>query len=258
MPYKCRVAHKQKEFDQVARLRCQCFKEEQGLLASVKFPVEREFGPIDTLESTIHFLVTANETPVGTARVLLPNQELARESNSRLGLVLEKQYRLVRGLGRRVKAAEISRLCLLKQSQGTKALLTLYAAILKASRRLGLTHWLGATNLETASLEEASKAYHIAQAKGLLCRGWRLEPREPTTLVESSHSHGELATLKLPPILGLLCKMVGAKIAGPPSFDAYMGRYSIPIVIDLDRIPPATRRLLALSRRRGKVRRRRA
>jgi hypothetical protein len=251
--FHCRIAETPGEFDEIARARSRA--EEKGRLATSRFRVPREFDALDTLETSIHVLAMAGERAVGSATVLLPNPELARANNSRLGVPLERQYRVLQGPGLGVLVAEIHQLSLRKRWHGTRAALVLGAALLGVSHDWGVTHWLGAPGLETNSLEQASSIYHIAGAKGLLSRDWRVIPREPEALLAPSSSPGTLAAMRLPPALGLLCSRLGARIVGPPCRDSRVDRFSIPIIIDLDSIPARTLKLLAPLRRRWRARR---
>lgn len=264
--YCCKVARTQEALGKVAWLRGRSFgfEGDLGLLPRTATVIGREFGPLDTLPTTIHFLTEAGKEPAATARLLLPNLEVAREQETRHGLALEQLYQIVRGPGSGDLAAEISRLCVLRQFQGSKALLALFARILEECKAWGVSHLLGATNLESNSPEDATIAYRLACHQGLLSPLWRAEPRSRMAPVSSPPPsryplqqrllalRGEFTGLKLPRTLMLLIKMVGARIIGEPVLDPYMGLFSIPIVVDLDAIPPATARLLARSwRRRG-------
>lgn len=215
----------------------------------MKKVVFSESDDLDHLDTTIHFIAHIGDQYVGAARLLLPNQEVASANNLALGVSLEQQYRIVHGVGPSVLPAEVSRLCVLPELRRSRALLILFSEILRESRKRGVTHLLGAASLETSSAEDAAMAYTIARHQGLISLDWRMEPRAllaPTpSFPPSRYSllqrlcalHGEFSELKLPPLLSLAVRKMGARIVGEPVYDPYMRVYALPIVAAVDSIP---------------------
>jgi len=189
---------------------------------------------------------------VGTARLLLPSPEVAQAGGYRLGLALEREYEIVRGPEPGVLAAEVSRLCILRRHCGTRVFLEIFSTLYAESRSWGVTHWLGATNAETDSPEDAVLSYRVARHQGAASLQWQMEPRASAAMAPPSQVRlystwqrwlarcGALGGLELPSTLALLVKRLRARVAGSPCYDFHFHRCSFPIVIALDDVPPAT------------------
>ncbi|ATB28661.1 GNAT family N-acyltransferase [Melittangium boletus] len=247
-----RVATTQRQLDDAVRIRWDVFGRELGMLDGALVKVPREVNSFDTLETTVHIIVYADDEPVATSRLLLPNPEVARLTGGRLGIDLERKVELSDVGGAGQVFAEITRFCVLNAWRRGETLLWLQAGVYQESRRLGVTHWLASANMETDSAEDARILFLVAAHRGLLSTQWRARalssprpPESPSTPVytpdERERAHrGQLEGLRLSPVLSLFSRKVGARFIAEPLYDAGFRRFSLPLVVALNEIPAST------------------
>jgi hypothetical protein len=252
MPLSCLVATTQRQLDDALRIRWAVFGEELHLLAGPTPLVPREVDCFDTLPTTVHLVVYAGLKPVATARLLLPNPEVAHLSGKRLGIALEQKLDLSGVTGPGLSLAESTRFCILKEWRNSEVLLRLQAGLYRESRRLGVSHWIASANTETDSTEDADLVFQVAAHQGLVSPRWRVRtldphappavPRAPLyTPLERVHARqGQLSSLRLPRILALFARKMGARFIGAPLYDAGFRRFSLPLIAALDEIPAST------------------
>ena len=248
----CRIAATQRQLDDALRIRWEVFGQELGLLDGVHMKVPREVNGFDTLETTVHLVVYADDVPVATSRMLLPNAEVARRAGGRLGLELEQKVDLAGVDGACGLFAETTRYCVLKAWRTPETLLRLQAGLYQESRRRGVTHWIAAANTETDSAEDVRILYQVAHHQGLLSERWRVCPRaspaspaEPCARLYTPEERerarqGRLDGLRLPRVLALFARKMGARFIAEPLYDAGFRRFSLPLVAALDEIPART------------------
>ena len=250
------VCATRRQLDDAVRIRWDVFGRELGLLDGTAVKAPREVNCFDTLETTVHVIVYADGAPVATSRLLLPNPEVARVTGGRWGLDLEHKVDLSDVGGPGLLFAETTRFCVLEQWRHTHALLWLQSALYRESRRRGVTHWIASANTETDSAEDARILSQVAAHQGLMSRRWRARtrphPMPPATPVaplytpeESQRAHaGHLEGLRLPKVLSLFSRRMGARFISEPLYDAGFRRFSLPLVAALDDIPASTLALL--------------
>lgn len=247
----CRVATTQRQLDDALRVRWSVFGAELRLLGpDAKVP--REVSGFDTLETTVHVVVYADEVPVATSRLLLPNPEVALATGVCLGIELEQKLDLAGVGGPGLLFAESTRFCVLKAWRHSEALLRLQAGLYQESRRRGVTHWIASANTETDALEDARLVFQVAAHKGWVDSRWRVSVREPSeppaipTAPFYSPSErerarqGRLEGLRMPRPLALFAQKMGARFISEPLYDAGFHRFSLPLVAALDAIPANT------------------
>lgn len=248
----CRIAATQRQLDDALRLRWQVFGEELGLLTGPIPPAHREVNPFDTLETTVHVVVYAGEQPVATTRLLLPNPEVALATGGKLGIDLEQKLDLSDVGAPGLVFAETTRFCVLKDWRHSEAALCLKAGLYQESLRRGVTHWIASANMETDSAEDARLVFRVARKRGLLCERWRalslqgsLAPQTPDTPLYTPEQRararqGQLEGLRLPPVVSLFARRMGARFIAEPLYDAGFRRFSLPLVAALEEIPSST------------------
>lgn len=246
------IASSQKELDDALRVRDQVFRQEMNLLRRDPFRIAREPNAFDTLETTIHVVAYSGPTPVGTVRLLLPNPEVARDNGTALGIDLERKLALSGVWRAGMLVAEATRLCVRREWRHSDAVLRMTCALYRESRAWGVTHWVGCTNVETDSAEDAAIAYQVARRRGLVSSTLRAAARAQVTrsapmsaplytpTERARAGRGEYDGLHLPDTLSFLVRKLGARFIGEPVFDAEFRMYAIPLVIDLDAIPVRT------------------
>ncbi|HZF48358.1 MAG TPA: GNAT family N-acetyltransferase [Polyangiaceae bacterium] len=260
MTLRCTIATTKRELDHALKLRWQVFSGEMRLLAPTSPLVEREVDLFDTLESTVHFLVYSDETPVGTVRLLFPSEEVADANRWRIGIDLERKFDLDSLVAPGVRFAEATRLCILRERRRGAVLALLVEAMRRESMRRGVTHWVAAANTETDSKEDAHITYRVAESIGLVSERWRVTPRivAPPPPVPLRPFYGplereraardEMAGLRLPKPLALYALKMGARYVGEPTYDARFRAFSMPLVApvacgtdaSVGRAPPET------------------
>jgi hypothetical protein len=249
----CRIAATQRELDDALRVRWAVFGAELHLVGGPVPPAPREVNCFDTLETTVHLVVYADELPVATSRLLLPNPEVARSTGTRLGIALEQKLDLSALEGPGLVFAESTRFCVLAPWRHSEALVRLQAGLYKESRRRGVTHWVASANAETDSSEDARIVFQLAQRQGLVSPRWRVPGREPcaspdvpsaplyTPSQRAQARQGQLDGLRMPRVLSLFAHKMGARFIAEPLYDAGFRRFSMPLVAALDEVPAGTR-----------------
>ncbi|PTL82216.1 GNAT family N-acyltransferase [Vitiosangium sp. GDMCC 1.1324] len=248
----CRVATTQRQLDDALRVRWAVFGAELKLLGGPVPPAPREVNCFDTLETTVHLVVYADDVPVATSRLLLPNPEVARTTDGGLGIELDQKLNLSGLAEPGLLFAESTRFCILKRWRHSEALLRLQAGLYEESRRRGVTHWIASANTETDSAEDAQLVFQVAAHKGLVSQRWRVQARVPSTPPVSPNApfyspperacahQGRLQGLRLPRVLSLFAHKMGARFIAEPIYDMGFRRFSLPLVAALDELPPDT------------------
>jgi hypothetical protein len=226
------------------RIRNRVFVVEKGLLSQRVPMLDRETDGYDALGTTLQFIAYVDDAPVATARLIRPNPDVARAIGEAVGLDLALRYDLRPFAAAGVSLAEVSRMCVLPEHRGTAVLCELYLAMYRESLRVGLTHWVGASNTETDAIEDARIAYRIAVREGFASDLWRVVPREGAG-ADGPSSHpfyspeerararaGDLEGLRLPRTLRTFAHLA-ARYMGEPIREKGYSVCSLPIVVDL-------------------------
>lgn len=243
----CKVATTLKDLDVCASVRGEGF---ERLLSSAGLSTGREIDHFDTLPTTYNFITYAKVgKPAATIRMPVENSEVADRNDTRFGLPLEDRCRIVRGPEPGTKLAELSRLCILKESRYDKHIIPVTIKTLcDVSGRLGVTHWVSLSNTHTDCMEDADLAYEVASKRGWVNPDWLIEPRGPSEpelpprrTWYSPHQHelakrGEYARLHLPPTALLVVKRMKAEVAGRPVFLPAFKRYALPLVMKVSTV----------------------
>ncbi|MGK4008178.1 GNAT family N-acetyltransferase [Sorangium sp. So ce1036] len=227
-------------------MRWKVFAEELDLLAAPP-PAPREVDALDMLETTLHFVAYAGGEPVGTARLLLTNPDLARLHGTRFGLDIEGKFDLSQAYQPACSFAEATRLCVLAPFRCSSAFDELILAMRRESQRRGVTHWIAAANVETDSEEDACLAYRISARLGLVSESFHALPLEGTAppalprfplYTPEEHAHasmGDLRALRLPRVLSVLARRLDARFIGKPRYDARFRRFAMPLIAQVNR-----------------------
>ncbi|NOK20956.1 GNAT family N-acetyltransferase [Corallococcus carmarthensis] len=252
----CRVATAQRELDDALRIRYRVFGEEMRMLGPKRPRAPREVDCFDTLRTTAHVVVYSGAEPVATARLLMPNAEVAAFADTVVGLDIEKKLDLSELVAPGRVFAETTRYCVTQRHRNS-AVLRLQAGLYRESRKRGVTHWIAAANMETDSQEEADLYFIAAARRGWVSDTFRVRTREfpsppPEPLAarltaeqRAQARQGHLDTLRMPRILSLFADKMGARFIAPPHFDPAFNRFTVPLVAALDAIPERTLDLFA-------------
>jgi L-ornithine Nalpha-acyltransferase len=239
----CRTAVTKRQLDDAVRVRWEVFSHERGYVEENTPRVSRELDRRDTRESTVHIVAYAGEEPIGTARLLLANPDVARRNRQKFGLDLEVKFDLSAFDQPGVVAAETTRVCVAAGFRRMGVFELLYAALREESLARGVTHWVACANTDTDSLEDACIAHLVAARMGLVSNEWAIsakkehaaprEPRSPFYTPEEREraARGDLRGLRLPPTL-LVYARKGARFIGRPIFDPRFHMCSMPLVVE--------------------------
>ncbi|GJE53580.1 hypothetical protein EKPJFOCH_0045 [Methylobacterium thuringiense] len=234
----CTVA----ELDDAARVRWQVFSDAMQLAPGL-LPALREINGFDVLDTTDNFVCYRGEEAIGTIRLLRPNPAVARVQKLPLGLPLELQCR-IDDMPPRAHVAELGRAAILREHRGSPAIGRLYRAAYEASRRDGITHWIGFSLTETDLRADTNIVLAILGEKGRTAS----RPCLRSTLPEPDHvpcrpfyteeqrrlaAEGSFDTLPLPAIVRFLLGL-GLSFVGPPIFEPTFKEYGLPIILPLD------------------------
>lgn len=239
-----RKAETREELDQAAHLRYLVFARELGNIDTVRHAVPREADGFDLIPTTVHFLAYLDGKPVGTARMILPNPDVARDMQTHFGFDIETKFDLSNLAKTNVRVAETMRYCVLPGARHTSVALAMIEEGARVSRDLGIDYWIGSSTIETSDAEEAQRIASWSARMGLVHRDIRITPRNgacppldepPEQLVfpEPRLSLVSPSNNNLPRILSMYSRRLGARIIGPPMFDQRFRGYSIPILMEV-------------------------
>jgi hypothetical protein len=260
LPKYCRVARTQADVDAAQRVRYRCIANELNIAVELDGRVGREISAVDNLETTHHLLLHCGQHLIGTARLALPNRDVAEASGTHLGFELEHEFELGELSMIRHGLAEVARLCILEPWRRTAAALRLYEGLYCLSRELGVTHWIGAVDCQTSRTEEARamrvclENENLAHYKyGVTLRQSRRSDGacpESCASVEpnrAANASGRSASRPLASTLATFTRRLGARCLGAPSRHPCFPRYVMPMLVTLDELPRATLSLFDLS-----------
>lgn len=242
-PFRVASARTVAELDAAGRVRWQVYSEAMHL-APTLLPALREINGFDVLETTDNFICYRGEEAIGTLRLLRPNPSIAQSQGLALGLPLELQCRFD-GLPARSCIAELGRGAILRKHRGSAAIGRLYRAAFEASRRAGITHWIGLSLTETDVLEDARIMVAILRSRGCTsaqpCLHERdasaqgYQPWRPFYSEEDRQraADGELDRLPLPATVRFKLG-IGIRFVGAPIFDHVFKEYMLPAFLALD------------------------
>lgn len=194
----------------------------------------------------VQIVVYAESMPVATARLLLPNTDVARTYGWSLGLELGAKYDLGNLSRQGISLAEVTRFAVHQKYRGTAALLTLCRGLQEESRRRGVSHWTAGSTMSTDHDEDASIATAVARHKNLYSETWRVASRVARhdgagrrkalydERARAKAREGRWNELRLPPILQLYSMRLGARFMGEPTYDPRFRVYSLPLIVAVD------------------------
>lgn len=241
-PMICRIAETRKEIDDALRIRHLVFAQELKNIDPVRHAIPREVDPFDMLETTIHFVAYIDGVPVGAARMLMPNVEIARATNTLFGFDLESKFDLTGLVQKNMRPAETMRYCVLASARNKPVAGAMIREAARISRRLGITHWLGSATIETNTPESAARIESVGATLGFVHRDIRIAPRTITCasndirphFIDTSRrclSQAPPSNVEFPRVLTMYARRLGARIIGPPLYDTRFRGYSIPILM---------------------------
>jgi pyrroloquinoline quinone (PQQ) biosynthesis protein C len=248
-----RVARTPQEVERAQRLCWRCYGERLGIAVP-----EAELGRLDAGAAGDrrgvhhHVVVYAGDVLVGTARLSLPDPDLAAATDTELGFELEREVRLgeLAGLGARL--AEVSRLCII--GERPRAAVQLYAGAYALSRALGVQAWIGGVDCQTRCLAQARRIHARLERLGLLSDRFRVEARlgdvdgrqgaapavVPHLPRPTYGAKGAEQARRLPRALNAFTRRLGARCVGLPVPHPALPRVILPMHVELDQIPAAT------------------
>ena len=167
---------------------------------------------------------------VGTYRVLTPAG--ARRAG---GLYADQEFDLTPLDALRHRMVELGRACVHPAWRSGGVILALWSALGQYMVRHGLETMVGCASVGLADGGRfASALWHGVRATHLARPEWQVAPRCALRLVDDA-GHAPIALRAMPPLIkGYL--RGGAKVLGPPSYDASFHTADLPIMMRMDEL----------------------
>ena len=240
----CRIAETRKEIDDALRVRHQVFVQELHNLDPVRNAVPREVDSFDLPESTTHFVAYDGNTPIGVARMIRPNPEIAQATGTYFGFDIESKFDLTSLAHKNWRIAEMMRYCVLASARNRHVASVIHREAVRLCRQIGITHWIGSATIETNVPAEAAQIAAIASSLGQVRQDAWITPRKTFCPVNENSSFLLGSTgcrlppalppnSKLPRTLAMYTRHLAARIIGPPIYDPRFRGYSIPILMEV-------------------------
>lgn len=226
------------------RVRARVYCEEERMFQARATRASRE--PV--LATAVDLVVYAESEAVGALRLNVA-QTGPHATNHCAGLELASKF-VFRGFEQpSVVLGEVTGFCVLRRFRGTRVAGALFSALRVESERRGVTHWIATANTETDSAEDADIIYGVLRAQGLVNDAFQADPlggrrsrRRATRFVYTRAERllarkGQLGALKLPRVLALFAKRMGARYIGYPAYDHDFNVFAAPLAVDLSTLP---------------------
>lgn len=232
--YRWLEARSKEHLDLAQALRARCLYDELRLARRSPALVARDISELDLLVTSHHILVLRGDEPAATARLALPNPELARAIGSPLGLELELSFAL--DAFRHHAVAEVAKVFVSGNHRHTLALATLFRGMIELSRELHLDTWLGGVDCATSDESVASGMYATLLAEG------RVHPELVATPKAGSVRLLPATKVCLAPAVRAFCRHLGASCVGLPSVHMNHQRQVLPFVAFPGQLAPVLAR----------------
>jgi putative hemolysin len=173
---------------------------------------------------------------VGTYRVLLPDG--ARRAG---GYYADSEFDLAPLRPLLGEAIELGRACVHPDWRSGGVIMALWGALGAYMLRHRLQTMFGSASIGMADGGDyARRVWHRASEAHLGAPEWRIQPRQALAL-DSARAPAPLALSELPALLKgyLRC---GAKVLGPPAYDAAFNTADLPIMMRLEELSPRYRK----------------
>lgn len=250
IPKHYKVARTQQDVDRAQQLRFRAIAADLNISVEHDPRVARELSSVDNLETTHHVLLYAGDELVGTARLALPNAEIAALGRTTMGFEVEQELDLSPLSPLRDGLAEVARVCVLRPWRSTAAVLSLYEGLYCVSRELGVTHWIGAVDCQTSRRDEAEMMRDVLGRRGLVDERFYIgdahdapsarDEEQGAFYSASERERPRDAELRIASTLATFTRRLGARCIAPPVRHPAFPRYVMPMLVELDRMPEST------------------
>lgn len=244
------------QLDDAARIRWAVFAEAMALPPGL-LPARREINGYDVLETTDNLVCYHGGEAVGTLRLMRPNRRLAETHGVALGLPVAIQYR-IEDPPEAAEIAEVGRAAILPAHRGGSAIGQLYRTAYEASRRAGISHWIGMGFTETDSRGDALIMSACLRRQGRTAQAPRFLERTPVDPAyrprRAFYAPGERHCASdggheppAPAANGAISARDGLHLRREPVFEPAFKEYMLPVVLPLDAFAasPLGRRFIA-------------
>jgi hypothetical protein len=249
LPKYTRLAKTQHDVDSAQRVRFQSIAMDLKISVATDPRVGREISSVDNLETTYHLLLCCGQEPIGTARLALPNREIAAVTGCSFGFELEEEFDL-HGLSAIPRLAEVARVCVLGPWKRTTAVLRLYEGLYCLSRELNVSHWIGGVDCQTSHADEAELMRSVLEHRNLIDPRFCVEAHSPpaenidSCAFYSDHERARAkerpGKLRIASTLATFTRRLGARCIGRPARHPAFPRYVMPMLAALDELPEST------------------
>jgi putative hemolysin len=193
-----------------------------------------------------HLLVRESDTNrvIGTYRVLTPTQ--AKRIG---GTYTDEEFDLTRLRNLRPRLVEIGRSCVHPAYRNGGVILSLWRALTQfmRSNKLHLMIGCGTIPLQMTSMPDEPFGGHIAASVWAKVSGSHMAPIEQHVIPRTPLplEKFEIDPAIQPPALISAYLRMGAKVMGPPAWDADFNAVDLPLILNLDELTPRYQRLLS-------------
>jgi hypothetical protein len=252
--YRSTIARTRQDMDSIQRLRFVSIGTDLKIRIAFDPRVGREVSSFDNLLGSYGVMLHCGQTLVGTARLALPNPEVARASGTDFGFEIEDEVELGGFRAIRQGLGEIARICVLPAWQSTPAVSRLYEALYCLSRELGVSHWIGCVDARTSRADEADLMFSAIERRGLVDRRLQAGVRAPHRMQTDEDAPGEAfyserererakhatGDIRISKTVATFARRFGARCVGRPVRHPAFPRFVLPMLVALNEFPRET------------------
>lgn len=241
--YEVRLARTQREIEAAQRLRYKVFNLDQGLGLNDSHLTAMDQDPFDHWCDHLVVVRAEDQAVVGTYRLLPPHRVPT------FGFYSETEFDLHRVKSSGLRLLELGRSCVDPALRTGRVIDLLFRGLGEYIRRHSIQGLMGCASVHGRNVAELQQIWAFLEAHGCLA--------PPESRVEPHSSHeipGACARVfeldptleeRLPPLFRAYLRL-GAKVCGPPAWDAEFGTTDFFILVNLTRLTDAyARRFLA-------------
>ena len=240
MTIEYKIAKTKEDLDHAFKVRYDVFVKECDYIPESNYVADRESDSFDTLETTVHFLALDNGRGVGTARMLFPNEEVAKRNNWIYGFDMERLFDLSDYKNKEIPIVELPRSCVRKEYRKHNVIQNLWRMAIQYAARNDVYHILGSGATETDSIEDAKLLYKVLDAQGYISKEFQTPAKEKhnnnnprfriyNQIKEELLKGEDLKKMKIPGTINIFTK-VGIRFTGEPVFYPKFRMCTIPLL----------------------------
>ncbi|MDD5066700.1 MAG: GNAT family N-acetyltransferase [bacterium] len=245
--------------DKAYRVRYNVFIKELGFMREKNFPDQMEKDEYDLFPTTTHFLALHDKKEIAAARLVGPYPEKKTSGKAGVfGLPMEEIFDLSDYKKKDMLPYEISRSCVLEEHRMSRVIMDIWRISIQYARQKRVCVFCSCAGTETDCSEDARVIYLLLKAMEkfhpviftppvreikinlrpryvLYDRKLSSEILDRKELSNEDVRHYESLGIKLPSTLEYFIR-IGARFTGPPHLFPAFGMYTMPMILELDKI----------------------